>query len=97
MVIQIKNYINKFKLIRITGIATSVAFLLLAFLSVFPIIGYQEQAEATPITSTSTITITSASSIASVDITPISSTGTFASSDSNSSVAFGVSTDNLTG
>ena len=97
MVIQIKNYINKFKLIRITGIATSVAFLLLVFLSVFPIIGYQEQAEATPITSTSTITITSASSIASVDIAPISSTGTFASSDSNSSVAFGVSTDNLTG
>ncbi|MBQ6409878.1 hypothetical protein IJI18_01320, partial [Candidatus Saccharibacteria bacterium] len=76
MVIQInlKDYINKHKSIRMVGAATSIALLSLVFLSVFPIIGYQEQAEATPITSTSTITITSASSIASVDIAPNSAT-----------------------
>ena len=70
---------------------------MLTFLSVFPIISHNDEAKATPESSTSTITITSTSNIASVDITPTSNLGTFAATDSNSEVVFNVSTTNLSG
>ncbi|MBQ6409910.1 hypothetical protein IJI18_01480, partial [Candidatus Saccharibacteria bacterium] len=71
---KFKHYIINLKSVRAIGVSGSIILVVLTFLSLFPIIGYQEQAEATPITSTSTITITSASSIASVDIAPNSAT-----------------------
>ncbi|MDO5480345.1 MAG: hypothetical protein Q4F58_01585, partial [Candidatus Saccharibacteria bacterium] len=54
-------YINKNKFIRVVGFVTSSAFILLAILSVFPIVNHEESAEATPgVEEVPTITITSA-------------------------------------
>ena len=95
---KFRHYINKHKSIRILGISTSIALIFLIAFSVFPVISHQESVEATAgVEEIPTITITSASNSASVDITPISSTGTFAVSDSSSQLAFSVSTSNYTG
>ncbi|MDO5480294.1 MAG: hypothetical protein Q4F58_01290 [Candidatus Saccharibacteria bacterium] len=94
----LNRYISKSKIIRVIGFTTSFSFILLTILSVFPIINHEESVEATYTPANPpTVTITSSSNIASVDITPTSSDGTFASSTSASEVAFGVTTDNLTG
>ncbi len=91
-------YLNRNKFVRLVGYATTFSFILLVALSVFPIINHEESVEATYTPANPpTVTITSSSNIASVDITPTSSDGTFASSTSASEVAFGVTTDNLTG
>ncbi|MBQ6410136.1 hypothetical protein IJI18_02700, partial [Candidatus Saccharibacteria bacterium] len=95
---KFRHYINKHKSIRILGISTSIALIFLIAFSVFPVISHQESVEATAgVEEIPTITITSASNSASVDITPISSTGTFVASDTNSRLAFSVSTANYTG
>ena len=100
MVIQskLKNYINKFKLIRITGIATSVALLSLVFLSVFPIINHQEAAEAfDAYPDNVNLTMVVGKESASLDITPTDATGTFASSSTSEVASFDITTNNYTG
>ncbi|MBQ6409682.1 hypothetical protein IJI18_00285, partial [Candidatus Saccharibacteria bacterium] len=100
---KFRHYINKHKSIRILGISTSIALIFLIAFSVFPVINHQAPVEATAgVAEVPTITITSASTAASVDITPISSAGTFVSSDSttspnNASLEFNVTTSNYTG
>ncbi|MBQ6410124.1 hypothetical protein IJI18_02625 [Candidatus Saccharibacteria bacterium] len=91
-------HIGKNRIIRIVWMVTSFVLFLLAFLSIFPIINHKESAEATAgVAEIPTITITSASTMASVDITPSSSIGTFRASDNNSNLAFNVKTSNYTG
>lgn len=92
------GYIKQIKSFRIFGTAAFGCFVLLTLLSIFPIVNHQESAEAAYSPSISSVTITSASNVASVDITPTSSNGTFASSTTaGSEVTFGVNTNNLTG
>ncbi len=94
----IQQTIKRYKIIRIGGFITTTALVLLVLLSVCPIINHQQSVEATAgVAEVPTITITSASTMASVDITPTSSTGTFAVSDNSSRLAFSVSTSNYTG
>lgn len=92
-----KGYIKHSKNTHIIGITATTVSILLATMAIFPIVKHQDQAEATPIASNTNLSITSASTIASVDITPTSSTGTFSSSDASNEVAFSVTTNNLTG
>ena len=89
--------IAKNKCIRLAGFTASILFVVLGFISVFPITNNKDEASATPEPSTSEVTITSSSSTASVDIIPGNSLGTFASSTNSSEVAFSVTTNNLAG
>ena len=83
---------------RMMGITAVALLSLFLVLSAFPIIDNTDNAEGTAGTvEVPSITITSASNAASVDVMPTSSTGTFAVSDSSSRLAFSVSTSNYTG
>ena len=72
-----------------------MVFVVLFVLTVSPIVHREEQVEALYTPSVSSVTVTSSSNVAAVDITPNNSKGTFVSSISD--VAFEVATDNLTG
>lgn len=89
------RYITRSRRIRVAGAASSVALLLIALLAAFPVSYQDKNAEATAVPATTTLTMTSSSDIASVDITPNSGDGTFVASTSD--IAFSVTTDNLTG
>ena len=94
---KVFGYIKCAKKLRLVGMFSVFSFVLLSFLSVFPIVHHEDQAEADYVPSVSNITITSASNTASVDVTPLSKDGTFAASTAASEVAFNVTTNNLTG
>ena len=80
------------------GMAAFGCFVLLTILSIFPITHHDDSAEATPgVVEVPTISITSMSNTASVDIAPTSSTGTFATSTSENRLSFDVTTSNYTG
>ena len=92
-----KNYIKLSRLVRFVGITTSVTLVLLTLAATFPIVNHQNDAEATYVPATTTLSIVSSKDTASVDITPTSSTGTFATSAAADMAEFTVTTDNLTG
>ena len=91
------TFIKRSRNIRVLGIVASLSLLLITIATIFPIVRYQESAEAAFVPATTTLTMVSSKDTASVDITPVSSTGTFATSDASNQAEFTVSTDNLTG
>lgn len=92
-----KNYIKLSRLVRFVGITTSVTLVLLTLAATFPIVNHQNDAEATYVPATTTLSIVSSKDTASVDITPTSASGTFATSAAADMAEFTVTTDNLTG
>ena len=92
-----KNYIKLSRLVRFVGITTSVTLVLLTLAATFPIVNHQNDAEATYVPATTTLSIVSSKDTASVDITPTSASGTFATSVAADMAEFTVTTDNLTG
>lgn len=95
--INTNTFIRRTKNLRIVSMTAFCLLLLFAFLSIFPIIGHTDSADATYVPSTTALDITSTSAIANVDIVPSSTDGTFATSTSSSEIAFSVTTNNLTG
>ena len=95
------RYLKRAGKARVIGMLSGFSFILLMLLLVFPIVKRQDSAEAAHIPAVTTLSITSASTVASVDITPTDTNGTFASSDdngpNNANVAFSVTTNNLAG
>ena len=89
--------IKRDKRIRIVSTGAFSLLVILGILAVFPVVNHKEEAEATVVPATTTLSIVSSKDTAAVDITPTSSTGTFATSSAADQAEFTVTTDNLTG
>ena len=90
-------HIKKAKKLRMVSTGAFCVLGVIGFLGVFPITKTSDDAEATYVPATTTLSIVSSKDTASVDITPTSSTGTFATSAAADMAEFTVTTDNLTG
>ena len=92
------TYIKINKYIRNVGISASILLVFFSLLTAFPLSHRDDSADATANPSTTTLTMTSASNVASVDLDVRNSKGSFATGQSNSNkVSFNVTTDNITG
>ncbi|MBR5408412.1 hypothetical protein IK112_00495, partial [Candidatus Saccharibacteria bacterium] len=93
-VLRTRKIIRRARKIRLAGTFSSLVLFAIAILAIFPLIPHLDQAEATVNPSTTSLTVTSATNTATVEVTPTSS-GTFATSSSD--IAFDVITNNITG
>ena len=91
------NYISFYRNLRISGIASSFALLILLTLAVCPIVLHNNSAEASSLASTTTLTMALGSSSANLMITPKDGSGTFSSSTTSETAKFGITTNNYTG
>ena len=89
-------YINKAKMIRLAGFSTSTLLLLLTVLTILPIAFHDNEVEATTGTASS-ITMTTSSATASLNIGSVTSEGKFATSSGSELASFGVKTTNYSG
>lgn len=92
------NYIKLLSNINRTGLFSAFTFLLLALTCLFPISKSEQTTEAvTGTVQSSSLTLNVSQSAASVELDVNSNTGTFASSSSDNSAAFSVTTNNFSG
>ena len=92
------TYIKHNRNINKTGLLSAFTFLLLALTCLFPISKSEQTTEAvTGTVQSSSLTLNVSSSAASVELDVNSNTGTFASSSSDNSAAFSVTTNNFSG
>ena len=92
------HYIKLLSNINRTGLFSAFAFLLLALTCLFPISKSEQNTEAvTGTVQSSSLTLNVSSSAASVELDVNSNTGTFASSTTDNSAAFSVTTNNFSG
>ncbi|MBR3270254.1 hypothetical protein IKG07_03350 [Candidatus Saccharibacteria bacterium] len=92
-----ERVISRSRRFRIVSTGAFCALAILTLLAVFPIAKHKEDAEATTVPATTSLSIISSKDTASVDITPTSKDGTFAISAAADQAEFSVTTDNLTG
>ncbi|MBR3269972.1 hypothetical protein IKG07_01855 [Candidatus Saccharibacteria bacterium] len=92
-----ERIISRSRRFRIVSTGAFSLLAILTLLAVFPIAKHKEDAEATTVPATTSLSITSSKDTASVDITPTSKDGTFAISAAADQAEFSVTTDNLTG
>ncbi|MDO4527044.1 MAG: hypothetical protein Q4B87_03070, partial [Candidatus Saccharibacteria bacterium] len=92
------TYIKNQRNIRIIGSVSLVLLFTLTAFTLRPVSVSTDFAEATANPATTTLTVETSGNAAILDITPSSTSGTFSSSDnSGTSLAFNVSTNNITG
>lgn len=92
------HYIKLLSNINRTGLFSAFTFLLLALTCLFPISKSEQTTEAvTGTVQSSSLTLNVSSSAASVELDVNSNTGTFASSTTDNSAAFSVTTNNFSG
>ena len=92
------NYIKLLSNINRTGLFSAFTFLLLALTCLFPISKGEQNTEAvTGTVQSSSLTLNVSQSAASVELDVNSNTGTFASSTTDNSAAFSVTTNNFSG
>lgn len=92
------HYIKLLSNINRTGLFSAFTFLLLALTCLFPISKGEQNTEAvTGTVQSSSLTLNVSSSAASVELDVNSNTGTFASSTTDNSAAFSVTTNNFSG
>ena len=95
---NIKNYINLYRNIRLSGIISSFSLLVLSFLILHPIILDLTSASATsPTASTTTLTMTQGSGTASINLAVKDPDGTFVTSNDDEKIEFNITTNNYTG
>ena len=92
-----ERVISRSRRFRVVSTGAFCALAILTLLAVFPIAKHKEDAEATTVPATTSLSIISSKDTASVDITPTSKDGTFAISAAADQAEFSVTTDNLTG
>ncbi|MBR3269837.1 hypothetical protein IKG07_01135 [Candidatus Saccharibacteria bacterium] len=92
-----ERVISRSRRFRIVSTGAFSLLAILTLLAVFPIAKHREDAEATTVPATTSLSIISSKDTASVDITPTSKDGTFAISAAADQAEFSVTTDNLTG
>ena len=92
------TYIKHNRNINKTGLLSAFTFLLLALTCLFPISKGEQNTEAvTGTVQSSSLTLNVSNSAASVELDVNSNTGTFASSTTDNSAAFSVTTNNFSG
>ena len=92
------NYIKHSRNLNRTGLLSAFTFLLLALTCLFPISKSEQTTEAvTGTVQSSSLTLNVSSSAASVELDVNSNTGTFASSTTDNSAVFSVTTNNFSG
>lgn len=91
------GYIKRGRYIRVIGIFSTLAFILLFIYTFTPIYFRTDQAEASYTPAETTLNIIASKDTASVEAMPDSANGTFVISDALNEAEFTVSTNNLTG
>ena len=91
------GYITKAKAVRIVGFSSTALLVLLLSLSVLPVALGSDEVEAAPSGTASTITVTTSSPTASLNLGAVTADGVFATSSSSEMAIFGVQTTNYSG
>lgn len=94
---DISRYILGARRLRVLGILSSVALLIISLMTIVPACNVSDNTEALSLTAGSTLTFTSNSAVAMVDFSVTDSDGTFVYSNQNQQINFDISTDNLSG
>lgn len=94
---DISRYILGARRLRVLGVLSSVALLIISLMTIVPACNVSDNTEALSLTAGSTLTFTSNSAVAMVDFSVTDSDGTFVYSDQNQQIDFDISTDNLSG